>query len=310
MLKRIIKALIALLLIAVLLYNVDWTSTTRVLAQVSWWPLGLILILMLWELAISAWRWQWALKIHGLSFSFGYLIDVIAKGYFINNFLPSAVGGDAYRVIKTMPPDGYRSRALSAVLVERLSGIVALLLLGAAGALWLFDAAPIARWYLGVCVAGGAGAVVVTFIAWRGWLKPLTNRVRHLAVFDALEHNVHRLMRGRTEWLYIAMLAVLFQTSSVCIVMALFAIIGHPMSFAACALMTAAAGVAAVLPISINGIGVMEGSLVGMAVALGVDYETAVIVALLRRMMMVTLSVICGGAFLLDRTPAERAPAA
>jgi hypothetical protein len=33
-------------------------------------------------------------------------------------------------------------------------------------------------------------------------------------------------------------------------------------------------------------------------------------VALLRRMMMVTLSVICGGAFLLDRTPAERAPAA
>jgi uncharacterized protein (TIRG00374 family) len=310
MLKRIIKALIALVLIAALLYNVDWTSTSQVLARVAWWPLGLVLIVMVWELVVSAWRWQWALRMHGLTFGFGYLLEVIAKGYFINNFLPSAVGGDAYRVVKTMPVDGYRSRALSALLIERLSGIIALLFLGALGALWLFDRAPVARWYLAVCTVGGVAALLGASIAWRGWLKPITNRLRHLSAFDALEHNINRLLHGRREWLYIAMFALLFQISSVCIVLALFAIIGVPMTFAACALMTAAAGVAAVLPISINGIGVMEGSLVGMAVALGIDYETAVIVAILRRMLMVTLSVLCGGTFLLDRTPTLRAPAA
>jgi uncharacterized membrane protein YbhN (UPF0104 family) len=298
--KRAIKALIALTLILLLVRGIDWADTQRVLAQVAWWPLGVILLAMIWELVVSAWRWQWALRMHGLTLTFSYLFEVLAKGYFINNFLPSAVGGDAYRVLRTMPRGGYRSRAVSAVLVERGSGMLALLLLGAFGALWLFDEA-IARWYLGVCIAGGAVAAVMALIVWCGWLKPLTNRVRHLSAFDALEHNLGRLRSGRVEWAYVTILALVFQTISVLILYALFALIGHPASFAACALMAAAAGVAAILPISINGIGVMEGSLVGMAVALGIDYETAVIVAVLRRLMMVVLSVVCGSAFLLDR---------
>ncbi len=305
--KRAVKAAIALLLIAVLVRGVDWSEAQRVLTNLPLWPFAVILVAMVWELAISAWRWQWALRMLGLVQPFDYLFEVLAKGYFINNFLPSAVGGDAYRVVRTMPADGYRSRALSAVLIERASGLLALLLLGALAALSLFEEAAVARWFVGLCAMGGTAVVVFVLILRAGWLKPLTMRLRHRSAFDALEHNLARLRRARKEWLYVAAFALVFQITSVLILCGIFALIGHPVSFRACALMAAAAGIAAVLPVSINGIGVMEGSLVGMAVALGVDFDVATIAALLRRLMMIVLSVLCGLAFLMDR---ELAPSA
>lgn len=305
--KRVIKAVCAIALIVVLVRGVDWNEAQRVLATLTLWPLAFVLGAMILELAISAWRWQWSLRMLGIALPFAHLFDVLAKGYFINNLLPSAVGGDAYRVVRTMPQDGYKSRALAAVLVERAAGMLALLFLGAAGALVLFQEAAIARWYLGVCVVGGVCALAMGVIVQRGWLKPLTNRVRHLSAFDALEHNLARLRKGRKEWLYVAVLAVAFQMISILIVFGLFALVGRPVSVTACALMAAASGVAAILPISIAGIGVMEGSLVGMAVALGIDYDTATIVALLRRLMMVALGILCGCTFLFDR---ELAPSA
>ena len=63
------------------------------------------------------------------------------------------------------------------------------------------------------------------------------------------------------------------------------------------------------MPVSINGIGVMEGSLVGMAVALGVEYDAALVVAILRRLLMVALSILCGAMFIIDREPQATARA-
>ncbi|MET0658193.1 MAG: lysylphosphatidylglycerol synthase transmembrane domain-containing protein [Steroidobacteraceae bacterium] len=303
MLKRSIKALIALVLLALLVRGVDWDQAQTTLERVSIPALAVTLVAMIWELVLSAWKWLWTLRMHGLEYRFGYLFQVLTKGYFINNFLPTAVGGDAYRAFRTMPSDGFKSRAVSAVLLDRVSGLMALLLWGAIAACWLWSESPVARWYLSLCFAGGAAALALLFIVYKGWLKALSNRVRHLAVFTAIEHNINYLKQARQEWVYVVVLSLAFQATSIGIVYWLFGRIDYPVAIAACALMAAAAGVAAVLPVSINGIGVMEGSLVGMAVALGVEYDAALVVAILRRLLMVALSVLCGAMFLIDREP-------
>jgi hypothetical protein len=68
---------------------------------------------------------------------------------------------------------------------------------------------------------------------------------------------------------------------------------------AACALIAAVAGLATILPISINGIGVVEGSFAGAAVALGTDYEVALMVAVLIRLIVLPLSLIFGAIYAL-----------
>jgi uncharacterized protein (TIRG00374 family) len=307
--KRGIKALIALVLLALLLRGVDWEQAQQMLSRVSLLALSAALIAMIWELVLSAWKWTWTLRMHGLDYRPGYLFHTLIKGYFINNFLPTAVGGDAYRAYRTMPSDGFKSRAVSAVLLDRVSGLAALLFLGAVAACVLWAESPVARWYLSVCAAGGLVALLGVLVVYKGWLKVLSNRVRHLGAFIALEHNLGHLQRARKEWIYVVVLSLAFQATSIGILYWLFGRIDYPVSIAACALMTAAAGVAAVLPVSINGIGVMEGSLVGMAVALGVEYDSALVVAILRRLLMVTLSMLCGTMFLIDREPSNGAPA-
>ena len=56
----------------------------------------------------------------------------------------------------------------------------------------------------------------------------------------------------------------------------------------------AAAGVATILPVSINGLGVVEGAFVGSALALDVPYEPALIVAILLRVLLVPYALLFG----------------
>lgn len=297
--KRVLKILVAIALLAALVYGVEWSEVPRLLARVTVWTLLVVAAAMVWELGLSAAKWSWALRIHGLRFDFAYLFRSICTGYFLNNFLPTAIGGDAYRVYRTLPSDGYRSRALSAVILERGVGFGALLALGSLGAIALWNV-PVARTYLyvlGAVSAAGAAVLLVLSLGGLSWLKA---RLLKNKVVDALEHNVSRMLRARSEWVYLLALSFSFQATSILIVLWLFTQLGYDVTLQQCALMAAASGLAALLPLSINGIGLMEGSLVGMAIALGVEYEAALLVAVIRRLMMALISALCGVAYLVE----------
>jgi uncharacterized protein (TIRG00374 family) len=297
--KRFLKIGVALALVAALVYGVDWNEARGLVGRVTVFTLIVVAAAMLVELVLSAVKWSWALRMHGLAFDFAHLFRAICTGYFLNNFLPSAIGGDAYRVYRTLPPDGYRSRALSAVIVERGTGFGALLALGALGALALTDTA-VARAYLITVSAGAVAGIAVLFALSRGALTWLKNRLSRLKLVDAIEHNIGMLMKARGEWMYVVALSFAFQGTSILILYWLFMQLGFSVSLQQCALMAAASGIAAVLPLSINGVGLMEGSLVGMAIALGVDYDSALLVAVVRRLMMAVTSALCGVAYLLE----------
>ncbi len=299
--KRLIKSLIAVGLIAVLVLRMEWREILPTLARIPPWMLVAALGIMVWELVVSTWRWSVALRIHQLRFEFTYLLRALTNGFFFNNFLPSAIGGDAYRVYRTLPPDGYRSRSLSAVFIDRVSGFAMLLVLGAVGALYLSPHEPIARAYLLFFIAGGVGGAFGLFALQRGWFKFLTSRVRHTALFDALQHNWRHLLDGGVLWAPLIGWSLLFQSTSILLIYWLFILVGHPQPLSHCALMGAASGLAALLPLSINGIGLMEGSLVAMAVALGADYDAAAITAIVRRLLMFTLSLLCGLGYLMEK---------
>jgi uncharacterized protein (TIRG00374 family) len=267
------KFVVAAVLLSALAWNIDWERAGAVVGRLHWWTVAVVLGGMALELLLSVAKWSLALNMHGLAFPFGYLFRSLCAGYFLNNFLPTSIGGDAYRVYRTLPAEGYRSRAVSAVLVDRVSGFGALLTLGAAGAAAVGGDSAVARAYLALFVGGGS-AVAGLLLALRfGWFRPLANRLRHLKAFEAAAHNVEHLKQSPKAWLRQVALSFTFQTTSVAIVYWLFAQTGEPLPFARCALVAAAAGMAAVLPVSINGIGLMEGSFVVTAVALGAGYD-------------------------------------
>ena len=297
---KVLRYCVAGLLITLLLRRVNWSDAAAEMSRISLWPLACAFLAMGVGLVVSAWKWNWALRMHDLRYRFPFLLRSLCIGFFFNSFLPTAVGGDAYRVLRTIPRDRYRSRALSAVIVERAVGLLALMAIGGIGALKLAGQYTLARNYCFALLAVLAAVAAVFFALEGGWLERFAHRWRRVAAVDAIHHNLALLRYRRREWLGLAVGSFAFQAISIGVIFLLFIAVSSSATPSQCALIAAAVGLAAALPISVNGVGVMEGALVAAAVALGLDYEEALIVAFSRRALAVCLAVPCALLWLME----------
>lgn len=286
--------MVAALLIVALVHGLDWRPVPGYLANIDWRWAALGGVALTSHFFVSPWKWRWALRIHRLEYDLLYLVRANGIGFFFNNFLPSAIGGDAYRIMSTWPRDGFRSRAVSAVVIERVIGLIVLIAIGNFGALWLASESELARVFLGVSlVAACVGLALLAAVA-AGGLSRLSSRALESGKLQALAHNLELLRNAGGRWIPLLSISLLFQAIAVLYIYALFQSLGSPVSVASCALIAAVAGLASILPLSINGIGIIEGSFAAAAVALGVGYEVALIVAVLIRLFVLPLSLIFG----------------
>lgn len=86
--------------------------------------------------ALCAWKWQLLLRARGIEVSFSRCFSIYLAGMFANLWLPTNIGGDTLRVSLLSRTSGASaSDAFASVLLDRLSGFAALLLLAMLGLL-------------------------------------------------------------------------------------------------------------------------------------------------------------------------------
>jgi glycosyltransferase 2 family protein len=281
---RAVRIVVAVGLLAFLLTRLHWQTVLDHLDRMTPGIIVLVIAAYAVQLCVSSWKWQWALRIHGLRLHYAFLTRIYVIGFFLSNFLPTSIGGDAYRVYRTLPQTPPKSRAISAVLLERVVGLLALLLLGFVGALALFGSSPLARAYVAAAVVGTIALVaIVMFVR--------LPRVRWLA---PIHENLRTIANARPQWPPLIALSLLFQVQAILITFMLFNAVDANVTLAQTALIAAAAGIAAVIPFSINGLGIVEATFAGTAVAVGVSYEAGLLVALLVRTLVLPLTLLAG----------------
>jgi glycosyltransferase 2 family protein len=302
-----VKAVVSIGLIGFLLASMDWTKLFDHLEGMNWPFVGVAFAIFVVQFPLSAYKWQRSLRVHELEYPFWFLLRVLSIGFFFNNFLPSSIGGDGYRVLRTLPASGTKSRALSAVILERALGFAALLFVGFLGALVILfrSPSPIVISFVTLIGSGMAALGLLFVLARFGHLGRLWEFAARNPKLRVLTESAGLIARSRRPLAELVFWSFVFQALGVIAVSALFAAVGQHVEFAICAVVGTMSALAAVLPISINGIGVSEGSFVAASVQLGVGLEQAVIVALLTRAMGVPLSVGCGFVYLWEiRSPA------
>lgn len=134
-------------------------AATLARADVKWLVAGLLGYGFV-EL-IATLRWQLLLRVQDIQLSFHRVFALTMVGVFFNFFIPGGTGGDAVKIfylVKETP--GRRGKALLSVLVDRLIGLLALIVF--AGLLiawkwhWLFSAPGTAHWiWIALAVLGG-----------------------------------------------------------------------------------------------------------------------------------------------------------
>ena len=101
-------------------------------SKVFLWPWLLLgASLHITGLLFSSLRWQILLRAQDIHQPIRKLFAYYMVGHFFNMFLPTKVGGDVVRIYDTSKDHGSTAQPLAVILVERVSGMLTMLLLAA-----------------------------------------------------------------------------------------------------------------------------------------------------------------------------------
>jgi uncharacterized membrane protein YbhN (UPF0104 family) len=285
------RAAISLGVLAWLVWHTEWSPLQATLSQVrlEWCfiALGLFLIAQL----ISSYRWQ--ILSSGLGFN-DRLIRFYALylvGMFFNLFLPTSMGGDVVKAWYLAGGPGRRWRAMVSVFSERFSGLLAMLAIAAAATLPSRDVLPL--WAILVAWGSLTGAILGMLL-----LPFLARRFPRLQL---LSEGV-AFSRGHFQrFLAAFLLSIAVQVASIVQVWLLGQALGLPAELLAYAVAVPLVSLLTMLPISVNGVGVREGSLVLLLGTAGVTSAQAVALGLLWFAVQAAVSVLGGGVYLFGR---------
>jgi uncharacterized protein (TIRG00374 family) len=301
----ILRAAVALLAVALLMYFGDWNIAALRNAFARLNPLAVaasILFFMLANLVIAA-RWSMLLRTQHIPIALNACVKVHFLGMFYNNILISSVGGDLLRAWYITKHTHKRLEAAFSVVVDRLVGLGSLILM-AAGFYLLFPVpadgpelklsldsvllARMAHYQFHITAA----VVLLAFIVLGLLLYPPTRRNLYLA-WAALWTRAQRLWIGTR--LYAAKpLTMLAAVGLTFIAQSLpvlgFWLIGQSMSLPIPLkyyfVFFPISWVLGALPISPAGAGVLEGGIVFLFTRLpGVTAEDALVLAVCQRAM-------------------------
>ena len=121
-------------MIAFLLWSIDIEQTVEIIRDSHWGYVLAAYAIFLGTTWLMTWRWGALLEAKGIHEPFSWLLKMYFVGYAAGQVLPTAVGGDAVRIIEhsRRRPDA-KATIAAAVFMERVLGSAGTLVLVALG---------------------------------------------------------------------------------------------------------------------------------------------------------------------------------
>lgn len=307
-----LRILLAVLLLAGMLWLADVRAVAQVLAKADWRWLGLGLLCAVCANVASALRWWVLVQWLGGATGKGWALAMYFRGVAINALLPGAViGGDMYRAHALVRRGLPVPEAGVSVLFDRLSGLWVLMVVGCVFAAFGLQQQASVRWWSGLGLPALPAAVpllagllllvlpLLVLIAWR----------TGVAVPEASDdpgttswHNRLALIAHRPRampqygWQLLGSLAV--QLLSIATLACGGAAVGVALPYWAWAVAALPTFLMATLPVSFGGWGTREAAAVLSLGAFGVAAPQAVAVSMLYGLAALA-QALGGGATLL-----------
>lgn len=307
MLKVFVRLGISAALLYFVLRSIDLPSFwDRVRGMNPAW-IVLALVAYAFTQSISVWRWHRLLRAQHIDVERRRLTESIWVSLFFNNFLPSNIGGDVVRIADTAPAAGSKTLATTVILVDRVLGLTALVLVASAGA---FAAAmvgvhvPGARW---LWITTAAGLVVAIFVIAIPQLvghilQPIRalNRPWVTERAQRLEDAVIKFRNAPTAVAGAFGGALVVQITIVAFYLLTAQGLSVPLPIFLGAVLIPVSLAVQMAPVSINGFGVREAVFAFFFRRFGLPTDAAVALSLVSTGMVMSLSLV-GGFFFLKR---------
>jgi uncharacterized membrane protein YbhN (UPF0104 family) len=285
--KLLFRIVVTVSIFVIILRSINIDQIWKIMGQARLELLVVALLTQFGSTSVSAYRWQ--LIMHNLNFgqSLSFYWRSYFKASFFNQGLPTSIGGDALKVLD-VAGQGFRKRdALYGIMLDRVTGLAALMWLNLVA--YLFDPdllpSPIYHLTLLLVVASLIGFAVVSSL-------------RHLPWLDAYPQL--RIIRTISERLHQAFLnnrIALIGSSLLIPVLAMLSIfatgwaLGLRYDLVTYFIIVPPAIVLTIIPVSLAGWGIREGTLVALFSLIGADKATILTMSILYGLMQIGVSL-------------------
>ena len=263
---------------------------------------------------LSAWRWQQTLRLFDAHVPLTTLTSHYLVGLFVGNVLPSTIGGDVVRVARGGNSVGSNSVSFGSVVLERLTGFLALPLLVLIGFALKPSLVDHAHAWIALVVAIVTLVVLGVIVVLAGHPRMAGRFAGHenwMRFIGAVHLGLNRLRREPRQLVPVLGTALAYQVSVVIMFGLIFRALDEPVPVGAIIAFVPAVLMLQVLPISLSGFGVREGALVlflhSFLHANGVDDSRAIAAGLLWYACMLAVSMLGAPAFVVGQRHREPA---
>lgn len=293
-LTGVLKLGAAILLTWLALRHIDFSRAWRIAEGLSHVLAAGAMLLLVLQAVLSAWRWALVSRRTTARLPFGPALSVFMLSLFYNQALPSTVPGDAARVWGAARFGG-KGEAAVGVFLDRILTLLALLLLAGCSVIALLlggRASPLLVVPLLVLAAAFAllGMLVILRHRLHG-LLPARAGGFALRLGDAL----HRLA-GSADIAGLAAISILIHLLGIAAIWVLAQGMNLPLTITAALIAVPLVLLAALIPVSVNGWGVREGTMVAVLAGFGIAHTEAATLSVVYGLFQLALGLM-GGLF-------------
>jgi glycosyltransferase 2 family protein len=216
-------------------------------------------------------------------------------GQFVGNVLPSTIGGDVLRVTRCAKNVGSTTTAFASVVLERLSGMIALPLLVVVGFVVRPSLFHVAHAWVALFTAAvtlGALGIILFAAGHPGLGGRFASNDNWTRFIGAVFQGVDSARREPRQMLRVLTTALVYQLSIVLSYLLIFHALDRSVPIASTIAFIPAVSMLQVLPISFNGLGVRESALVLFRHGFGVSSGVAGAAGLLWYGSLVIVSML------------------
>lgn len=304
--KILLKLFVSLCLFCVLIGSSDLNSLWHQFKQIDLLTLwGCVAALCLAQF-LSSLRWQWILTANNSKIPLSTLFGSYMAGMFLNNFVPTSIGGDVFKTYDIYRLTQNLSLGLVSVFIDRLAGVIALLSLSWFGAVSILSTTPL--WAKGIWFAINALFIVLLLIMFnvdRISGTPRIFSISYIAKIAETLQKSHELFVYNKEKkkLVLKLLVISFPVQLVTIIIyqQVAAEMDVNLPFYCFLFIVPMITIVSLAPISLGGLGVREAMTVLLLTDYNVSTEASLSISLIVLLVTYTTSII-GGFFLMVRS--------
>jgi len=263
--------------------------------------LALAVLLSVFGVGLSAWKWRLLLAVKSVELSFRAAWLYYYIGQFFNTFLPSVIGGDTARMYYLYSDTNDGSASVSSVVVERILGLYSILLIVVVGTAVGYEIVP-GDLGLNVLVGSGIGLITIPLFVFTAGLRPVLSatifRVDTLDIGSRLEELYTAVYEYRDAKRAVALALAVSLVFRLVLIGSNYVValgLGIDISPIYFFIFVPLVELLLFLPISIQGFGVRESAYLYLFTAVGVPAGTAITFGLVMQIILRVVNNLIGG---------------